>query len=122
MFFDVRTGEKVLLPYNPNTMDSPTTPREMTFAWNAGGRISSLDRGALSPTQWSFGGVILEKYQYGLLLSWAERNHVLRVTDHLGRTFEIIIEKFDPIERLPTPRRQWRADYTMTCLLLKELM
>ena len=123
-FEDRETDEIVYLPINPREMSSPTIGRQMQYAWGSSAgreRIRAIDLGVQQPTTWTFTGVILTKSHYDLLLEWADRLHVLRVTDHLDRTFEIIIQKFDPIERLPTATRSWRADYTMECLLLKEL-
>ena len=76
---------------------------------------------AIGPVEWTFGGVLLTKDHYDSLLEWTKKLTVVRITDHLLRTFEVIITRFDPVERLPTATRAWRADYTMTCLLLKEV-
>lgn len=113
--------ESIRVPLNPNKMDSPTRPRNMAWAW--GNRDTGL-RGFDSPgpaTDWSWGGVLLTEAHYLLLLEWTKRLVPLHITDHLGRTFQVVIKKFDPVERLPTKLRPWRVDYTMTCLLLKEI-
>lgn len=119
------SGPTVALPFNPNTMSSPTLGRRMSYASGSRAADAEQMRGFEmapdGPASWTWGGVILTKAHYDLLLEWAKKSLVLRVTDHLDRTFEVIIEKYDPVERLPTPRRAWRADYTMTCMLLKEI-
>lgn len=120
-FTDTETSEVASLILNPNKMSTPTFAREPQFGWTPGAGFAGLDRGQATPTSWTFEGVILTKAHYDRLLEWAERGVVLRVDDHLGRAFGIIIEKYDPIERLPTALRAWRADYTMTCLLLEVL-
>lgn len=121
---DRKTGESVTLPYNPNKMDSPYIGK--TFNSFGTGSTWGAERLRLiqTPTpakDWSFGGVILAKAHYDLLLAWQVRRANVRVTDHLGRSFSVIISKFDPIERLPTATKPWRADYTMNCLILEEL-
>lgn len=127
VFEDTETSESVRLPLNPKEMSSPFPARELAFAWTAHaeqgiGRARIFDRTRSTPVEWSFGGVILYKSHYDLLLDWAQRMNLLRVTDHLGRTFEIIIQSLDVRERQRTMATQeWRADYTMTCLLLKEV-
>ncbi len=117
---DTAANETVTLPLNPNEMSTPTFLREVQY-FMGGGRAAGLDRGPSQPTSWTWSGVILTKAHYDLLLAWAQRGVYLRVEDHLGRMFGIIIESYEPIERLPTPAKPWRATYTMTCLLLEVL-
>jgi hypothetical protein len=120
---DVGTGESVRVPINPREMSSPTTARSMQYAWGAapGAVMRAIDNGVDQPTEWTWTGVLLTKAHYDLLLAWTKRLATVQITDHLGRTFETIIQKFDPVERLPTAHREWRADYTMTCLLLRRV-
>lgn len=130
IFRDISDGESVVLPLNPNKMSSPTFQRNMEFAWGtraneswSGGisRIRAIDNGQGQPTTWTFEGVILKESHYNLLLAWTKRLQVLHMTDHLSRTFEVIIQRFDPIERLPSATNAWRVDYSMSCLLLREI-
>jgi hypothetical protein len=120
-FTDTETDEVASLILNPNKMSTPTFAREVQYAWTPAVGMAGIDRSQATPTSWTFEGVILTQGHYNRLLEWAQRGVVLRVDDHLGRAFGIIIEKYDPIERLPTANRPWRADYTMTCLLLEVL-
>jgi hypothetical protein len=64
---------------------------------------------------------LLTQGHYDLLLEWADKLKVIWIADHLGRVFEVVVSQFDPVERLPTAARPWRADYTMTCKLLREV-
>lgn len=118
---DTETSDEVIVPINPNKMSTPTRTRDVQYFATGFGGMAGIDRGQATPTSWTWEGVILTKAHYDLLLEWTQRGVYLRVDDHLGRTFGIIIEKFDPVERLPTVTKPWRADYTMTCLLLEEL-
>lgn len=125
-FFDTVTSETATVMLNPNAMSSTSQPRNMEFSmpapggW-AGTQLRGIDLISQQPHSWTFEGVILAKAHYDMLVDWSSRLHVLQITDHLGRTFETIIQKFDPVERLPTKTKPWRADYTMTCLLLAEI-
>lgn len=124
VFVDTVTSESVALPLNPNAMTSPSFSRNLSWAWGSKwgtDRMRGIDAPPSSAPEWTFSGVILTKSHYDLLLAWAGRLNILTVTDHLGRTFRVLISKFDPVERLPTPLRSWRADYTMTCQLLEEI-
>lgn len=122
-FQDLVDDSEIFLPINPNKASAPTSPRSLT--WAAGSR-AGLDRLRVfeqpsRPAEWTFGGVIHTKEHYDLLLEWAARLHRIRITDHLGRMFEVLIQRFDPVERIPTATKPWRATYTMTCLLLDEV-
>lgn len=123
MFTDPQLSTSVYVPINPNKMDSPGRPRQMQFSWGSAwgqDRMRGIDR-STPAKEWNFGGVLLTESHYNLLLDWTNKLKILHITDHLGRTFEVVIKKFDPVERLPNALRPWRADYTMTCLILKEL-
>ena len=114
--------ESIAVPLNPNKMDSPTRPRNMTWAWTHYGPDHMRGIDVPGPaTNWTWGGVLLSQTHYDLLLDWTKRLVPLHITDHLGRTFEVVIQKFDPVERLPSPNHPLRVDYTMTCLLLGEI-
>lgn len=116
-------GQFARVPINPREMTTPTEPRNMSWAWGAapGAAMRGVDLGSDQPAQWSFTGVLLTKAHYDLLSAWTRGLATVQITDHLNRTFETIIQRFDPIERLPTASREWRADYTMTCLLLRRV-
>ena len=128
-FHDTETDETVFLPINPNEADGAEIPRNMSWAWGTARKLSyayqdrprGINRPASAPPDWTFSGVIRDEAHHDLLLDWAQRSSILRVTDHFERTFEIIISEFDFTERQPTRDRPWRGTYTMTCLLLKEI-
>lgn len=124
-FRDLKTSEEIILPLNPNQMSTPTVARELAWAWGSATYGVSRMRGFQTPASvaatWTFGGVILTKSHYDLLLAWSRRLSILRIQDHVGRRFRVVISKFDPVERLPTATKPWRADYTMSCLLLERL-
>lgn len=120
---DVGAVESIVLPLNPNKMDAPTRGRNMTWAWGTAwgqDRMRGIDNPGPAP-QWTWSGFLFTESHYNLLLAWTKRLARLYLSDHLGRTFEVVIQKFDPVERLPTAKHPWRVDYTMTCLLLKEI-
>lgn len=120
---DRETNQVVRLAFNPNEASPPTIPRNFRFASGTsidGRRIRAMAQPP-SPTDWTFGGVILDKAAHDVLESWAERDTIVRITDHLSRTFEVVLRSFEFKERRPTPLRPWRGTYTMTCFFLKEI-
>lgn len=126
-FEDTETDESIILPLNPNQMSSPYQGRALSFAWGGFvgegiGRPRVWGATQPSPVELTFGGVLLTKSHQDLLLDWIKRLHVLRVTDHLGRTFEMILQKLEITERQRSAAaKEWKADYSMTALLLKEI-
>lgn len=123
-FTDSDTDETIVLPINPNEASPPEASRNMRYAWGShwgGDRMRLMDTTPQAPLDWTFGGVIYTQEHYDLLLEWTDRGTILFVTDHLGRAFEVIISKFDPVDRTPTPHKPWRFTYTMTCLMLEEV-
>jgi hypothetical protein len=120
-FTDTETDETITVPVNPNKMSSPTAARTLKWSHAPDGVLRGIDTGAERPVSWTFSGVIFTKSHYDLLLTWAQRDTVLEISDHLGRTFEVIIEQYDPVERRPTGTKPWRATYTISCLLLREI-
>ncbi len=122
-FKDVASTAEAVLPINPNEMSSPYYGKNITSYGTGVLWGTERLRAFQAPPQilevtWS--GVILAKDHYDLLLAWQIARKTVRVTDHLERTFDVIIKSFDPVERLPTARHDWRANYTMTVLLLEE--
>jgi len=104
------------MPANPNTMSA--LPAQRQLATTPSGRTFQSSTPA-QPFQW--GGVILHQAHYDALEQWARKPGVIVVTDHLQRTFEILIEAFRPA---PEPGRRpgvRRVKYTMTALFLRRL-
>ena len=125
IFTDTETDETVTLDLNPNEASPPESGRNLKFAWGTywgNDRMRVIDRPADTPVGWTFGGVIRTEAHYTQLLEWAGRDTVLRIDTHVGRGYEVIVQKFDPIERRPTANVAWRAKYTMTCLVLEEIV
>lgn len=117
--------ESWTVPINPDQMDSPHTTRDVQAA-NGGVKVTAIRRPRLferpSPAkEFSFGGVIRTKEHYDELLRWTKKNGPIQISDHLGRTFEVLITSFAPTDRRVTQGVPWRARYTMTCLLLRRV-
>lgn len=124
-----------ILPYyldiNPNRMGSPNIAKNFDHARSARQPKDTISIAGMArtrsfkrpspPATWEFGGVILTQAQHDVLLEWSKRDGKVNITDHLGRTFEVMMQQFDPVERRPTALKQWRFDYTMRVLLLRQL-
>lgn len=117
----VDTGDSWTMPINPNTMSSVNRTRQVdTFSGGVTSRVRSFERAA-EPVKWTWAGVIRSKDHYDALAAWARRPGKVRVTDHLGRTFEVLMQQFEPEDRKPTAKVDWRLRYTMQVVLLRRV-
>lgn len=122
-FRDPSNGDVWDFTINPDQMTSPTKEKNVRHTLGVGteyGRFATV-QAAPRPREWTFSGVIRSKQQHDILESWYERTGVLHVTDHLSRTFEVMLQGFEVSERKPTKAVTWRLRYTMKTLLLRQL-
>lgn len=119
-FVDPETSETWTVPVNPNHMSSVESTRNIKTAYGSR-RLQNRIRTIVRPpsiTEMTFGGVIYTEDHYETLVSWSKKTGPIRITDHLGRTFEVIMKAFDPKDRRPKPGREWRLTYEMHALVL----
>ncbi len=121
-FKDMRTNEVYTVEINPNEMSGFRFPREIDFA-----PYRSSYRGVVGvkaprrPVDWSFGGVVRSETHHDKLIDWQKRPGKVRITDHLGRVFEVMIRSLDMVDRRPAGEDTWRFRYTFSCLLLRRI-
>ena len=126
-FVDSVANESYTVPINPNEAGSPFPTRALKSAQANWADVSrGLQRLRVfesppEPVDWSFSGVIRTQEHHDALLRWANKNNEVSVSDHLGRTFEVIIKAFRPVERRPTPNVSWRMTYTVQALVLRRV-
>lgn len=119
-FYDPVEDETWTMPINPDSMTSPLRVRARSALHAHGGElvVSDGDPGAHA---WDFGGVIRTKAHHDALIDWATRDRAIDVTDHLERTFRVVVTACEIADRRPTPRTQWRLRYVMRTLILEAL-
>lgn len=125
-FVDPIADETWVMPINPNTATSPFVAKNITTAQGAdldshGIHRTRMFQAPSAPTSWQFGGVIRTKEHHDELLRWAGKANIVRVTDHLQRTFIVLLQKLDVTDRTPTASTSWRMTYTMTALVLSRV-
>lgn len=117
IFTDSATLESETLRWNPNSMSSFLLPHN-----TISGAKSPIDghyraiRALPSPREFSFGGFIRTKEQHDMLLAWSQRTTLIDITDHLNRRFRVRFVMFEPSDKHPTKRNNWRMNYVMRCL------
>jgi hypothetical protein len=114
-FTDPVASETWTVPINPNTMTSPWPKTSITLAGSPlGGDVRALVK--TTPVEWSFGGVMRTQAHYDELLRWVSKPNPVTVTDHLGRTFNVLLTKFDPEDVRVVLPTKW--NYTVTAYIL----
>jgi hypothetical protein len=96
---------------NPNTMSSPL-PAHVLSLNGATIHDGVRGQGRIPPHEWTFGGLLYERGQYERLRDYVLQAGRTELTDHLGRTFLVRLNNFDPI-RAGTRKHPWRHKYNM---------
>jgi hypothetical protein len=116
VFHDPVALESWTVPFNPNKMSSPYRKKaqDLTPASPIDGRIrvTEVDQ----PVEWSFSGMIRTQAHYDELLRWRDKANPVTITDHLGRTFTILLTNFAPEDVRSSNPTKW--SYTMTGYVL----
>lgn len=123
VFTEVDTGATYTVPINPDSMSSPFHDREVTTAYGSrtgSDRLRTFESPAIAK-EWEFGGAIRTKEHHDALDAWAKKPGLINVTDHLGRTFQLVFQAFEATDRSPTPSTPWRLRYSMNALILRRL-
>jgi hypothetical protein len=115
VFYDPLLPETYTVPINPNEMTSPWPERKFVYRTTTAGRNGAnvIYEGRADLAQWQFGGVILDQSHYDALRHWSEKPNSCYVTDHLGRTFKVLFDKFDPKPK-QAYGKPWKHEYQMT--------
>lgn len=120
IFEEVETSETYTVEINPNEASSHRFGRELLPAPRGGGRTLAFQT-ARQPLDWTFSGVVRAESHHDELIEWQKKPGKVRVTDHLGRTFEVMMRAVDMIDRRPSGDNTWRFQYNFSCLLLRRI-
>jgi hypothetical protein len=113
VFYDPATAESYTFAINPTSGGSPSYEKTFQYQNTAApdGKVLVFE-GRQAVKKLSFEGKILEQTHYDAFVTWFNKANQIRVTDDLGRTFYIIIEKFDP-KRERAVHSPWKHSYTV---------
>ncbi len=102
------------LAYNPYTMSSPHTPKNITVD-----TIQQLTVMNPAPgSEWSFSGYLYNQLEYDRFVYWYNKDMVLTLTDHLGREWQVVSAELDITDRRNSARNSNRYEYTWTVINL----
>lgn len=119
-FQDMNTYEIYIVELNPKQASSHRLAKAFDSARHGGQRMR-MTKTASQPTDWTFGGVVRSHTHHDALIDWQKRPGKVRVTDHLGRTFEVMMRSLEMTDRRPAGDNTWRFEYTFNCLLLRRI-
>ena len=101
---------------NPNKMTPVHGRKSVTSVPGDNGPLLVSTQAGMQ--EFSFSGVLYTKEQYDDLAELVERRHPYAMIDHLGRGFDVILNRFEPEDRPPRPSSTWRYRYTVTGMLI----
>lgn len=118
LFHDLEGNEPdYRVPFNPNRMTSPYKPKRYDTLRGPNGRIRTLRLNS-APHEWTFSGVIRTDDHYQNLRVWADMPNAIEITDHLGRVWKVLPQRFNANEKRPSARIPDKYDYDFTVLVL----
>lgn len=120
---DLATGETFRFQHNPKAMSSVAQPHRTTSlrASPIDGKIRAM-RQPDSPFPWQFTGKVRTAVEYERLVDWCDRRNRLRITDHLGRTHEVLMQAFEatPVEKSGNGN-PWLFTYTVKAIYYRRI-
>lgn len=121
-FFDPTDSSSYTFEVNPNRMTSPYP--DLGTDLGAQSPVTGqyrVFRGPVLPHEWTFGGVIRTATHHDALKLWVGKTDFIHVTDHFGRTFQVLFKEFAPKEQLPTATNANRYEYDVKALVLGQV-
>jgi hypothetical protein len=117
------TSQTWTMPTNPNTMTGLPMTKQLSSAGPAAQPATRLrtfqSSAGAERLEWS--GVILDTDHYQNLLTWSAKPGVIVVTDHLQRSFEVLIQAFTPESKAGRRPGNPKRTYKMTTLFLRRV-
>lgn len=123
-FHDDVADETWVMPINPNRASSPFQTKAFTTAQGADIASTGIARtrvfqAPLAPKEWEFGGILRTQAHHDALVAWVKKDNEVTITDHLERSFEVLLRAVQFQEQRPRPGALWRMTYTVNALVLR---
>jgi len=121
LFEDPVLATEYRVPFNPNKMTSPIRPRSLSSVQTIRQHWRIKEEKPHQPFEWTFSGVIRDIDHHDNLLLWSRKQNNIHISDHLGRTFDVVPVRFKPDEKRPSATITAKFDYEFTVLVLGRL-
>lgn len=117
-FYDPTNSTTYTFPINPSEGGSPIHKKTMTYqnTLSPGGRVLIFE-GQTEAQEVEFSGTILDQAQYDAMVLWFNKRHQIRLTDDLGRQFNIYITEFTP-KRERAYHHPWKHSYSVKYVVM----
>lgn len=102
---------------NPKDMTSPGAVYQRSSIPAGAGTAVRIQEVLPTANEWTFSGRIYSQEQYDELLLWQSKSQPLTLTDHLGRSFWVVLTAFNPTT-LRRPHTLTRWDYEIKTLII----
>lgn len=113
---DPYTLEVLTFVINPSEGGEPSREKTVGYAQaKRGGNIIYEGRDKVPEITWK--GVILDTSQRDTFITWWDKRTPLTLTNDLGESYTIYIDKFTPV-RKRVASRPYKADYDVHALLV----
>lgn len=96
-FDDPASGDSYQFEANPSAGGTPGKKKNITIspttAWNG---ANVLFEGRREPREIAFSGVLLNQSMLDAMIDWWSKQHQVKLTDDLGRSYWVWISEFNP--------------------------
>jgi hypothetical protein len=112
VFTDPATSTTWTVPRNPKSMQFPSQPRSLdSLPVNVAGTVLALEQTPKKPADIQFSGSLVDQSHHDTLLAWTQRSNAITITDHLSRTWLVLLTGFEPTWK--PGRYPWRGTYVV---------
>lgn len=118
MFEDPNTLATYSFAINPSEGGSPAYAKNFQYSNTSApdGKVIVFE-GREQPQKIDFTGTLLTEEEYNAFVTWWEKRYQITVTDDLGRSFNIILESFQP-KRERARSHPWKHSYQVTATIV----
>lgn len=131
VFYDIIEDETYIMPVNPyQDNGSHNIERDTKYEVNAGMYRDSSDNDRMSTIvafqsngvpRFSYAGRVYDQDQLEALEAWSSKDYPINMTDDLGRSYSVLIDKFTLDSRVRSAGSPYKHEYTLSGIILEEL-
>ena len=121
-FEDLVALTEVNREINPAESDAAPIERSILYQSTAApsGRVLMFE-GRVKPRMMTFSGTLLTEDQFNVWKTWTQKQNQIKLTDHLGREYMIVLTSFKPKMNKTSFLYPWKHTFTADCVIVAEL-
>lgn len=121
IFTDPLDASTYMLPHSPREASSPEPRRRQTETFAPVGADIAYARSTPSLVEWTFAIRYYNATEVAALRDWCRKKRLIQITDHLGRTYEVVVLRGEAVEGIPSPRRSNRGVFNAACNVVRRV-